>query len=228
MYQICISRSELSENPSDYYARDQFKSSMRVSDAPEMMLAWDRRGMLKYQFTRGVIGKQIWVRLVHEWLWRPLENVGATVPAWASQPQVAEESQSQALIVFFCLYMATRLHTPFCSLTTWLCRSLLCCTDWDNKPIYRFFSALVPHSAKQKGCDNKKTTTIKGSVCFLCHFSTATKQKKDAPRFTDYGGCDCRIMTLFCSILISLDRLPRSDPLLERDTFSGHNSPFPI
>ena len=65
---------------------------------------------------------------------------------------------------------------------------------------------------------------IKGSVCFLCHFSTARKQKRDAPRFTDYGGCDCRMTPLFCSFLISLHR---SDLRLERDTFSAQNLSIP-
>lgn len=113
----------------------------------------------------------------------------------------AEES----LIVFRDLKMARGLHTPFCSLATWLCRSLLCCTDWDSKPIYRFFSA--PNSAKQKGWDNKKTTTRKGSVCFVCHLSTVTNKKKES---------------------LFLFHPPRSDPLLERVTFSGQHSPFYI
>ena len=70
-----------------------------------------------------------------------------------------------------------------------------------------------PHAAKQKGRQQKDNNDKRFRMLPL---SVLDKMEQK------------RVTPLFCSILISLDRLPRSDPLLERDTFSGHNSPFPI
>ena len=55
----------------------------------------------------------------------------------------------------------------------------------------------MPHSAKQKA------TTIKGPVCFLGH---ETKERSASI----HGGCNC--WWLLFLILISFDRLSRSDP----------------
>lgn len=141
------------------------------------------------------------------------EDVGTV---W--QPQVTEESRSNCFLVF-------KWHHTLFVLLPHDGAEAYCVAQIEIISRYIGSSvALAPSCWTKRMCGE----TIKGSVCFLCHFSTARKQKKDAPRFTDYGGLWLPNDSSFLFLPHIPRQITRSDLLLERDTFSAYNSPFPI